>query len=993
MSKRDKRLLQLRPKRTDRRADPRIREPERYNCPEGHAHIYILGKRYRIPVLLDSGSNIFLINEQLVEDLHIPYHSRTDAVQIQGFTGESISSGGTNFTKPLFLEIGSNKHLSLVSCEIAPAGKYGMIIPFGWWHQEHPITDIANPENWSFNDNECQSHLLPEDEGISVEWDEDVLNDPNAVVIGRIEKVDDEKVTIIDRLPERYHDYLDLFRPSTAEKLAPRRTFDHAIDLKPDTQPPWGPIYPLSQKQLEALRKYLDDMLKQGKISPSKSPAGAPILFVPKPDGRLRLVVDYRGLNKVTIHNKYPIPLMTELRDQVRDAQIFTKLDLKDGFHLIRVRKGDEWKTAFRTRYGHYQYRVMPFGLVNAPATFQTMMNEILREFLDQGVVVYIDDILIYSKTIEEHIILVRKVLQKLREYRMAISLEKSVFHVKKVDFLGYVVATDGVTMNEKKVESVKAWRAPASVKDVQIFIGFANFYRRFIKNFSAICAPITNLLKGDPKKFFWGKEQQEAFDDLKRRFISAPILCHFYPELDTVVETDASDYALGCILSQFHGKRLHPVAFHSRKLSPAERNYDIHDKELLAILVAFMEWKHYLEGTEKPITVYTDHQNLQYFLTTKAWTHRQIRWAQKLCGFNFKIIYRPGIKGGKPDALSRRPEYRPEEGATHREQQILKPQHFGKFQIAVVWGTNSEQLHQEWPQLEKEMRIRIQRLDEKARIPTKGSKLAAGHDLYSIEDILIPANSRVLVKIGLAVAVPEGTYGRIAPRSGLATKGITVDAGVIDADYRGEVKVLLVNHGKLDYEVKMGERIAQLVVERIDDQDWMEVDGLDETERAGKGFGSTGTGLELKETQPTICFLQADGNHEFYDSSDINQHPILRKGQVLLSNTIIAKANLKGFEADFLAKVREMAEEDLGWMQRKKELESLKEKGKELPKQWTISNDLLYYKDRLFIPANEDLQTLIAKGGHDSQVAGHFGQEKALEIITRDFYWKGLTD
>jgi len=281
----------------------------------------------------------------------------------------------------------------------------------------------------------------------------------------------------------------------------------------------------------------------------------------------------------------------------------------------------------------------MPFGLVNPQATFQTMMHESPQEFLDQGVLVYIDDILIYSKTIEEHIILVRKVLQKLREYQMAISLQKRVFHVKKVDFLGYVVATDGVTMNEKKVESIKAWRAPASVMDVQIFIGFANFYRTFIKNFSAICAPITNLLRGDPKKSFWGKDQQEAFDDLKRRFVLAPILCHFYPELDTVVETVASNYALGYILSQFHGKRVHPVSFHSRKLSPAERNYDIHDKELLAILVAFIEWKHYLEGMEKPITVYTDHQNLQYFLTRKAWTHRQIRWEQKLCGFNFKII------------------------------------------------------------------------------------------------------------------------------------------------------------------------------------------------------------------------------------------------------------------------------------------------------------------------------------------------------------------
>jgi len=172
---------------------------------------------------------------------------------------------------------------------------------------------------------------------------------------------------------------------------------------------------------------------------------------------------------------------------------------------------------------------------------------------------------------------------------------------------------------------------------------------------------------------------------------------------------------------------------------------------------------------------------------------------------------------------------------------------------------------------MEKEIGIRIQRLDEKARIPTKGSKLAAGHDLYSIENILIPANNRALVKIGLAIAVPEGTYCRIAPRSGLATKGITVDAGVIDADYRGEVKVLLINHGKLDYEVKLGERIAQLIVERMDDQEWMETEELDETERAEKGFGSSGTGVELKETQPTIYFLQADGNHVFYASSDIN--------------------------------------------------------------------------------------------------------------------------
>jgi hypothetical protein len=382
---------------------------------------------------------------------------------------------------------------------------------------------------------------------------------------------------------------------------------------------------------------------------------------------------------------------MSELRERVAGATIFTKLDLKDGYHLIRIREGDEWKTAFRTRYGHYEYKVMPFGLVNAPATFQAMMNVILREFLDLGVVVYLDDILIYSKTPEEHEDLVKKVLAKLEQHDLAVSLKKSVFHVKKVEFLGYIVSTEGVTMSEKKVESIMKWEAPRSVKDVQIFIGFANFYRRFIKDFSRICKPITETLKGKGGKgsFYWGKEQDEAFEELKRRFTTAPILAHFYPERKTVIETDASDFALGCVLSQYQGKRLHPVAFHSRKLNNAERNYEIHDKELLAILEAFKEWKHYLVGADEPVTVFTDHQNLQYFLTTKVWNPRQIRWAQWLANFNFKIVYRPGARGGKPDALSRRPEYRPEEGATHREQSILKP---GHFQISVLQRKDSLQ-------------------------------------------------------------------------------------------------------------------------------------------------------------------------------------------------------------------------------------------------------------------------------------------------------------
>ena len=232
-------------------------------------------------------------------------------------------------------------------------------------------------------------------------------------------------------------------------------------------------------------------MLKQGKIVHSQSSAGAPIMFVPNPDHRLRLCVDYPQLNQLTILNKYPLPLVSELRDRVARAKTFSKIDLKDGYHLIHIWAGDELKTAFRTPYGHSQYKVMPFGLVNAPATFQAMMNKILREFLDLGVVVYLDHILIYAENYEEHIKLVKKVLARLEEHLLAISLKKSVFHIPSVEFLAYIIAMDGVTMSGRKVESIKKWRSRRSVKEVQIFIGFANFYRKFIKDFSKICNPI----------------------------------------------------------------------------------------------------------------------------------------------------------------------------------------------------------------------------------------------------------------------------------------------------------------------------------------------------------------------------------------------------------------------------------------------------------------------------------------------------------------------
>ena len=383
-------------------------------------------------------------------------------------------------------------------------------------------------------------------------------------------------------------------------------------------------------------------MLRTGKIRRSTSPAGSPILFVPKPNGKgLRLCVDYRALNRITIPNRYPLPLMQELQDRVQGAKWFTKLDLKNGFNLIRMREGDEWKTAFRTRYGLYEFQVMPFGLTNAPSTFQDMMNHVFSDMIDLGLLVYMDDFLIYAKTEEEHDQRVKEVLRRLRENRLAVSPDKCVWKTQEVEFLGYVIGRDGIKMAKGKVEAVLDWKTPASLTEVQSFLGFANFYRRFIKDYSRVARPLTELTKGGKKEWEWNLQAEEAFQELKQRFTTAPILAHFDATKTVIIETDASDFAIGAVLSQRDEEgRLHPVAFHSRKFQPAEINYEIHDKELLAIVDAFKHWRRYCEGATNQVQVFSDHQNLEYFTTTKILNRRQARWAQELAGIDFRIYY-----------------------------------------------------------------------------------------------------------------------------------------------------------------------------------------------------------------------------------------------------------------------------------------------------------------------------------------------------------------
>ncbi|UTT88498.1 hypothetical protein NDA17_000027 [Ustilago hordei] len=279
------------------------------------------------------------------------------------------------------------------------------------------------------------------------------------------------------------------------------------------------------------------------------------VLFVPKKDGGLRLCVDYRGLNEITVKNRAPLPLIEEQLFLLRKARIYTKLDLRAAYNLIRIAKGDEWKTAFGTQLGLYEYLVMPFGLANAPAHFQSFINDIFRDIIGIYVVVYLDDFLIFSDTEEAHVKHVTEVLTRLRSNRLFAKLSKCEFHTKTVEFLGYIIKPTGIEMDPEKVRTVKEWPMPESIHDIQRFLGFANFYRRFIAHFARIAKPLTALVKPIErfKKFELPEEAQQAFHKLIQAFTSAGVLQHFDYHLPTRLETDASDFAIAGVLKQEH--------------------------------------------------------------------------------------------------------------------------------------------------------------------------------------------------------------------------------------------------------------------------------------------------------------------------------------------------------------------------------------------------------------------------------------------------------
>ena len=366
----------------------------------------------------------------------------------------------------------------------------------------------------------------------------------------------------LTRVPLEYHDYADIFSKRKADTLTPHRPFDLKIELEEGTEPPIGRLYSLSPSEQGSLRDFLDEHLMNGFIRQSSSPHAAPVLFIRKKDGSLHLCVNFRGLNKIMKKDRYPLPRTSDLLEAPSGAKLYTKLNLQHAYHLVCIADRDEWKTSFCTHYGSFEWLVMPFGLTNAPAAFQRFVNSIFADMLDVCVVVYLDDILIYSSNPASHRKHIRDVLQRLRANSLYLKPEKCEWHSETVEYLGYILSPSGLSMARDKIKTILNWPELRKVKDIQSFLGFANFYRRFIQGYSDIVVPLTCLThKGVPWNF--SDDCQKSFLRLKDVFTSAPVLVHWTPDAPITIETNTSDYAVTTILSITRSdNEIHPVAF-----------------------------------------------------------------------------------------------------------------------------------------------------------------------------------------------------------------------------------------------------------------------------------------------------------------------------------------------------------------------------------------------------------------------------------------------
>ncbi|XP_062087666.1 uncharacterized protein LOC133794454, partial [Humulus lupulus] len=426
-------------------------------------------------------------------------------------------------------------------------------------------------------------------------------------------------------------EFEDVFPEEVPHGLPPIRGIEHQIDFVPGASIPNRPAYRSNPDETKELQRQIEELMEKG-----------------HKDGTWRMCVDCRAINNITVKYRHPIPRLDDMLDELHGSCVFSKIDLKSGYHQIRMKEGDEWKTAFKTKHGLYEWLVMPFGLTNAPSTFMRLMNHVLRAFIGKFVVVYFDDTLIYSKNLHDHVLHLHSVLDVLRKQSLYANLSKCTFCTDKLVFLGFVVSATGIQVDEEKIKAIQEWPTPTTIGNVRSFHGLASFYRRFVKNFSTIAAPLTEVIKKNVI-FKWGEAQEEAFQLLKYQLTHAPLLV--LPNFSNTfeVECDASGIGIGAVLMQ-DGR---PLAYFSEKLSGAALNYPTYDKELYALVRALETWQHYL--WPKEFVIRTDHESLKHLKGQHKLNKRHARWVEFIETFPYVIRYKQGKENVVADALSRR--------------------------------------------------------------------------------------------------------------------------------------------------------------------------------------------------------------------------------------------------------------------------------------------------------------------------------------------------
>ena len=610
-----------------------------------------------VDVLIDSGASGSYVAPRLANKL--------PTREIPGRIVETAGGHTTTISRQAVLSLDAQGYKHQVTAYVLDT-KFDVILGRDWLKMAKPMPDWEL-DTWRIQEGEHNYVLRPRHKHVIPELAY-LISRREVQRLERSKRIED--VFVCFMRPTEYEaepstdemakalvaEFSDVFQDKLPG-LPPKRDIEHVIDTG-DAAPISRPPYKMSPRELDELRRQLKELLDLGLIRPSNSEWGSPVLFVRKKDGSMRMCIDYRAVNRCTKRNSTPLPRIDECLERLHGMRYFSKIDLRSGYHNLRLREEDIPKSAFNTRYGSFEWLVLSFGLMNSPPVFQSWMNSIVGdEFLDRCAMVYLDDCLIFSRTKEQHAKDVHAILTKFREAKVIANAKKCEFFKTELEFVGHQVTADGILPAKSKVKAIQDWPVPTNVQEVRQFVGLGSHYRRFIRDFAALAAPLTDLTRGTGAKkraIKWTPDCQTAFEEIKARMTAAPILQPPNPDAPYVIEVDSSDYGVGGVLLQKGDDGLlHPLAFESKKLSSAERSYPAQERELLAILHALRTWRCFVDG--RNYQVFSDHHPLKYFRAKAKPTPRLTRWIAELELYDPDIQYKPGKDNHVPDLLSRR--------------------------------------------------------------------------------------------------------------------------------------------------------------------------------------------------------------------------------------------------------------------------------------------------------------------------------------------------